>query len=179
MCLSDLSKNAWQFLGVGSARRSVERYARVCVCIFIMTSPTAVYNLPTQANTYSHLFVAFFHSISCTMEQKSRICHSLPTVQSKPSLFLGGTLPQEVPSPNHASCAAALIMGHYERQRHNKSATYKIPYLAYCACALYRGPPLRESAAPRPVESEDSEATPLAAHDLSSNYGTKPGPGDG
>lgn len=133
-------------LGVGSARRRLERCTCVRACIFIMTSPTAVYNLPTQANTYSHLFVPFFHSISRTMEQKSRICHSLPAVQSKPSLFLGGTLPQEVPSPNHASCAAALITGHYERQRHNKSATYKIRYLGYCACALYRGPPLRESA---------------------------------
>lgn len=110
---------------------------KMCTCIFIMTSPTAVYNLPTQANTYSHLFVPFFHSISRTMEQKSRICHSLPAVQSKPSLFLGGTLPQEVPSPNHASCAAVLITGHYERQRHNKSLTYKILYLGYCACLLY------------------------------------------
>lgn len=129
--LSDLSDNILCFLGVvlpGKGRK-VSTCVCVCVkCVFNMTSPTAVYNLPT------HSLTLFSHSIFCTMEQKSRNCHSLPTVQSKPSLFLGGTLPQEVPSPKHASCAAVLIMGHYERQRHNNATTYKIPYLSYCAC---------------------------------------------
>lgn len=146
----------------------------VCVkCVFNMTSPTAVYNLPI------HSLTLFSYSIFCTMEQKSRNCHSLPTVQSKPSLFLGRTLPQEVPSPKHASCAAVLIMGHYERQRHSNATTYSIWAIVHicrikvpcCAQVLLYGS--IESNAP------DSETTSCTAYDFSSNYGTKPGPGDG
>lgn len=79
--------------------------------------------------------------VSCTMAlvQKDRKCQSLITIQSKPSLFPCGSLPQEVASAVFGSCAC--VTGYYGVLL-DFSHSYTL--LGHCAHTEWRSPAERE-----------------------------------